>query len=385
MMRIVVQRARSRAILKARLSRICLAAFMSCTTGCAHRVHPAPDFRSRPCTHVVDAGGTPLEPSRVSWTSPDDPDERSRLDAWCETVGPVVVQETATAGPPLTDRIVFIGWNVHLGAGDVARLVGDLRSGRLGEDATGPPVILLLQEAFRSGDQLPATLPPGAPVPDRIAPIGPAPRRNILEVGQALGLNVYYLPTMRNGRGDVPAEREDRGLAILSSTPLDNLHAIELPLERQRRVALTARLRAYSSADDVVDVRVVGVHFENRSGARRLWLGAPHARRRQAEALVESLGAVGPTVIEGDLNTWANREPALEVLGRDFEPCTQDDRPTFPGGLRLDHILSRLPVDWAMSCRRLDDNYGSDHYPLVAIVRMDGKRDRGANAPPPQE
>jgi endonuclease/exonuclease/phosphatase family metal-dependent hydrolase len=322
---------------------------------------------------VIDASGARLERTRVSWTSPDDPDERSKLDAWCETVGPVVVQEEAPSGPPLRDRIVFIGWNVHVGAGDVIRLVEDLRAGRLGEDATGLPVILLLQEAFRAGDQVPASIRPGAPVPVRIAPMGPAPRRNILDIGETLRLNIYYLPSMRNGRGVVPTEREDRGLAILSSTPLDDLHAIELPLERQRRVALAARLRPMST-DAAVDVSVVDVHFENRSGARRLWLAAPHARRRQAKALVESLGSRDPTVLEGDLNTWATHEPALDVLGREFEPCRHDDRPTFLGRLRLDYFFSRLPPGWAISCRRLDDTYGSDHYPLMAIVRIEGAR-----------
>jgi endonuclease/exonuclease/phosphatase family metal-dependent hydrolase len=319
---------------------------------------------------VVDARGAVLEPSLVSWMSPDAPEERSKLDAWCETVGPVVVQDVAPSGPPLRDRIAFIGWNVHVGAGDVVRLVEDLRAGRLGDEAAGIPVVLLLQEAFRSGDLVPVAVRPGAPVPARIAPVGSGPRRDILEIGEALGLSVYYLPSMRNGRGEVPAEREDRGLAMLSSLPLGDLHAVELPLERQRRVVLAGHLRARTSADDAVNVRVVDVHLENRSGVRRAWLGAPQARRRQARALVESLDNSMAAVIEGDLNTWATREPALEVLRREFEPCSHDARPTFRGGLRLDYFLSRLPVDWTMTCRRLDDSYGSDHYPLLAIVRF---------------
>ncbi len=370
MRRIVVQRAGFRAPVTGRISRLLLAGLVSCANGCAHQVHPAPDFRLRPCTAVVDASGAELDRTRVSWISPDAPEERSKLDAWCDTVGPVVVQDVAPSGPPLRDRIAFIGWNVHVGAGDVVRLVEDLRAARLGDEASDVPVVLLLQEAFRSGDLVPAAVRPGAPVPVRIAPVGPEPRRSILDIAAALGLSVYYLPSMRNGRGEVPADREDRGLAILSSLPLDGLHAIELPLERQRRVALTGHLRARMSTDEAVNVRVVDVHLENRSGARRVWLGAPTARRRQAAALVESLGNSVPTVIEGDLNTWATREPALDVLGREFEPCSHDARPTFHGGLRLDHFFSRLPVDSAITCRRLDDSYGSDHYPIMAIVRI---------------
>ena len=54
-----------------------------------------------------------------------------------------------------------------------------------------------------------------------------------------LGLSMLYVPSMRNG----PELREDRGNAIISTEPLLDPFALELPLARQRRVALGAAIR----------------------------------------------------------------------------------------------------------------------------------------------
>jgi endonuclease/exonuclease/phosphatase family metal-dependent hydrolase len=330
--------------------------------GCARGVRLAPDSRVRPCGALVDPDGRALDRSQVSWMSPDRPNERAKLDAWCRTVGPVVLQRP-NAAPPRADGLIVIGWNVHLGAGDIDRLVSDLRSGRIAEGTRALPIVLMLQETFRAGEQVPAAA--AGPIPRRLAPRGP--RQGAIDAAIRLGLSVYYLPTMRNGVGDAPGTREDRGLAILSSLPMRDFQAIELPLERQRRPAALAVIPLESSSGAVSDLRLVNVHLETRSGARRLWLGSPNARDRQVKALLGSLGGDAPTVIEGDLNTWANRERLLERLGREFTPCT-DRRPTFSWGLHLDWFFGRLPAGWTMSCRRLDEKYGSDHYPIVAIV-----------------
>src|SRR4030095_14147463 len=98
--------------------------------------------------------------------SPDDIGDRAKLDAWCNTVGPVVVGEPRLPSPILADRLIVVGWNVHLGAGDVVRLVDDLRAGRIGEKAADAPIVLLLQETFRSGEEVPAPVA-GGPGPHR--------------------------------------------------------------------------------------------------------------------------------------------------------------------------------------------------------------------------
>jgi hypothetical protein len=37
---------------------------------------------------------------------------------------------------------------------------------------------------------------------------------------------------------------------------------------------------------------------------------------------------------------------------------------------RLDHFLVRLPDGHTANVRRIPKRYGSDHYPLVAVVRF---------------
>lgn len=345
------------------------AAILGCS-GCVHRVELAPDTRIRPCGAVVDSDGRTLDRLQVSWMSPDNPNDRAKLDAWCNTVGPVVLHQRGVAASPRADRLIVIGWNVHLGAGDLDRLLSDLRSGRIVEDARDVPIVLMLQETFRSGPQVPDAAT--GPVPRRLAPPVGTRRQGAIDVAMRLGLNVYYLATMRNGRGDAPGTREDRGLAILTDLPMRDLRAIELPLERQRKPAAIATISLAPLSGALLNLRVVNVHLETRSGHRRLWLGSPNARDRQVEALLAGVGSDVPTVIEGDFNTWANREPLLERLGREYTPCT-DGRPTFSAGLHLDWFFARLPKEWTMTCRRLDEKYGSDHYPVVAVVdRRDG-------------
>jgi len=360
MWRIVVQ---PRAAGALRLGgRFALTTALAVAAGCAHPVRMAPDVRIRPCGAVVDLSGRPIDRSLLSWESPDQVDERTELDAWCDTVGPAIL---AQSRPPVrlpSDRLVIVGWNVHLGAGDVVGLIGELRHGRIAGVDPDAPLVLMLQETFRAGDLVPP-FSERMPAPPRLAP--GRSRQDVLDIAAVGGFNVFYLPTMRNGRGtDV---REDRGLAILSSLPLDQVQAFELPLERQRRPAAAVVVRLASSSGTELALRLINTHLESRSGARRLWLGSPHARNRQGQALSAALDADAPTVLEGDLNTWANREPVLARLRRRFEPCT-DRRPTFGAGLRLDWFFSRLPQGWTTTCWRLDQKYGSDHYPIVAVV-----------------
>ena len=346
--------------------RFALTTVLAIAAGCAHPVRMAPDLRIRPCGAVVDLAGRPIDRSLLSWTSPDHVEERRKLDAWCDTVGPVILAQSRPPVRLLSDRLVIVGWNVHLGAGDVVGLIGELRNGRVAGVDPDAPLVLMLQETFRAGDLVPP-FSAGTPAPPRIAP--GRSRQDVLDIAAAGGFNVFYLPTMRNGRGtDV---REDRGLAILSSLPLDKVQAFELPLERQRRPAAAVVVRLASSSGTELTLRLIDAHFESRSGARRLWLGSPHARNRQGQALSAALDADVPTVLEGDLNTWANREPVVEWLRRRFEPCT-DRRPTFAAGLRLDWFFSRLPQGWTTKCWRLDRKYGSDHHPIVAVVQKLG-------------
>src|SRR5205823_6419677 len=116
---------------------------------------------------------------------------------------------------------------------------------------------------------------------------------------------------------------EDRGMAILSTLPLSDLQVIELPFERQRRIALSVTLSGRTSARAAWRLRAANVQLDTSLAWTR---GGPiAARRRQAEALIEALAAEDrddavqagrdatlPIVLGGDFNTWlGDKEPAV--------------------------------------------------------------------------
>ena len=195
----------------------------------------------------------------------------------------------------------------------------------------------------------------------------------------ALGWHFAYLPARRNRLRPAGATAADRGVAILSTLPLSNLEAIELPLERQRRLALSAVVRGTSASGHPWQLRVVNVHLENRSGARRVWSRAAASRTRQTEALLEALALSPvesanpglPLIVGGDFNTWfGRREHALHLLRSRFEAWAGEDaRPTMPAhDWRLDYLFPRLTTPLRTTHQRLDSPFGSDHYPVVAGI-----------------
>jgi endonuclease/exonuclease/phosphatase family metal-dependent hydrolase len=189
---------------------------------------------------------------------------------------------------------------------------------------------------------------------------------DIVTIARRLQLAAFYAPSMRNGEPGVTTE--DRGNAMLSTAPLDDLTAIELPLERQRRVALQATVAVARPGGGVMPLRVVCAHFTNMV-MHHLWVLSESGRLRQARALGKVLPADGPLIVAGDFNAWFGyRDAAFKELARLAPPAAADDRrPTF-GPLRLDHVLARLPQGWRASVKRADSRYGSDHYPLIAVV-----------------
>ena len=233
--------------------------------------------------------------------------------------------------------------------------------------AEGRPVVLLLQEAFSSGSHIPAFGPEQAGA-GRIADEPPGESRtDIREFAAKAQLHGFYVPSMRNGPGS-----EDRGNAILSTEPLDSLGGVELPFERQRRVAAVACLALAG-----LRIRVCSVHLDNRAPWRRAWRSLGAARKRQMEGLLASLDGDGAGVLGGDLNTWVGGEGegAFKLARARFpEPGELDPRPTHRfeiGGVlrRSDHLLVRLPANWGAEVRRLDRTFGSDHYPLLAVLQ----------------
>jgi endonuclease/exonuclease/phosphatase family metal-dependent hydrolase len=174
---------------------------------------------------------------------------------------------------------------------------------------------------------------------------------------------------MRNGGS---ASDEDRGNAILSNLPLSGLEAIELPFERQRRVAISATVEGRTSTGAPWRIRLVSAHLDNMGSAKRGWVGSEYGRTRQARGLAALLHDDRPTILAGDFNTWFGfSDQVFRETAHEF-PQTRvtDRRATFRGLLRLDHVFYRLPSGWRLDVRRGESRFGSDHYPLVGSLHF---------------
>lgn len=319
------------------------------------------------CTSVSTLSPHGSSSDELAWLAPTGPADLRALDRWRRSVGPAFVARSAHDPAPARQLLV-VSWNTAVGAADVVKLVTDLRA-REGQEV---PLVLLLQEVYRAGATVPADVDAHASFAGRLGSVrdGSEPR-DVASIAHALGMNACYAPSMRNGAPGV--SDEDRGNAILSTLPLADLTAIELPFERQRRVAVVARVSGLGGDGRPWSLRVVSAHLDNVAGARRLWLvGSGYARRRQARALVSYLADATPTVLGGDLNTWWGFDDrAYKEAARAFHAeLPEDRRPTFRGLLRLDHVFFRLPAGWRGRAERGPSRFGSDHYPLIARIDL---------------
>lgn len=338
----------------------------------------APAFDVSPvapsCRQVIPATDQP-----PTWFSPADPKTRSLLARWCETVGPVLFQPRFAVAPAPIDRLAIVSWNIHEDGGDVDDLIRRLRRG---EFTGGEPIeafVLLLQEATRRDGTVPAHVPAGYPVPHSISSHRGSRGTGIGRFADE-GLSVLYAPSMRNGDSRAKDDAEDRGNAILSTRPLLEPRIVELPLEHQRRVAVAAAIDGRTRAGVPWRLDLVNLHLDT---ALALLHGGPFAARaRQVRALLEALDpprhpAAGrdAMVIAGDLNTWRGaREPAVRILRGVFPDSPPADRAaTWRGPLgmhaTLDHMFVRGAVP-PSRVTRLPSRFGSDHYPLLTIVRF---------------
>ena len=300
---------------------------------------------------------------RINWLTPANAADRTPLGRWRVSVGPPVVVGGTSSDLQAHDALTIVSWNTAVGAADIVGFVRSLPNPR-------GPLILLLQEVYRDGPDVPAHPEIGFAF---ARPLGGPPLnssdRDIEDVARALDLTAYYVPSMRNGGS---TSTQDRGNAILSSIRLDALSAIELPFERQRRVAIAATVAGHTRAGTPWRLQVASVHLDNLSGMRRAWVGSEYGRARQARSLTDMLDGNHPTILAGDFNTWFGfLDQAYIETARAF-PDTRviDRRATFRGLLRLDHMFFRLAQGWHMEVHRAASTFGSDHYPLVGTLRF---------------
>lgn len=295
-----------------------------------------------------------------------------RLEAWRANVGAPVALDLAPAGVPgAVTSLAVLSWNLWIGRGRLEEVVARVR------DTTDAPLLVLAQEAYRSDASVPGR--PARRSARRAAgrfPPGARPRGDIVETSHALGLNLRYVPSMRNGAGP-----SDRGNAILSDLPLADARAFELPLVLQRRVPLVASLELAGGP-----LEVASVHLDPRGPPGASWLGGA-GRARQTAYLLERLGA-DLTVMGADLNlgrgarerTWRLVHDAAFATG---VPATR------PAWKHTFHALPRLVLDYLLlrdragrvahaRVERLDEHphdrgplvFGSDHHPLLARIDL---------------
>jgi endonuclease/exonuclease/phosphatase family metal-dependent hydrolase len=348
------------------LSALSALALASCATHAA----PSLDPRELVCRRIVP------DPERpVDWIAPAAERDRIKLTEWCSVVGPVLYEPYPTAASgsevPSLDRVAIISWNTHVGGGDLDEVVRRVRAGAFTGGEAFEHVVLLLQEMYRTGSGVPDNPTLHAAIPGRIVQSRHQTHdRDVERVARTHGMAVFYAPSMRNGL--VRDDPEDRGNAILSTIPLSDPAVIELPFERQRRVVVAASVAGHTSTGRRWRLRLASVHLDT---ALAMMHGGPfRARARQVEELIGALsGSGGPLLVAGDFNTWlGEREPAIAALRRAYPDATPIAGPTWVGPLgtrgTLDYMFARgeLPIQ----VQRLAGRFGSDHFPLLAVVRF---------------
>jgi endonuclease/exonuclease/phosphatase family metal-dependent hydrolase len=344
--------------------------------------------------------------AHVTWYFAAGPGDAKEHQRWCETLGPVEVNQVPQgdfAPLSLLDSLAIAVWNTDAGAG----YLQDFLQKELGLDCSGAAphlgpgashFVLLVQEALRRSNEIPDipdklwVTPPPVKEKER-----PGRRLGATEVARACGLAYIYAPASRNGWLAREGMREDKGNAILSTLPLSDLIVAELPFEAARRVVPMATIHG-PNADSL---RVASVHLITTPPAWRTLKTGNSARLRQSLGLVEALELIEgersdcpddlqsevcrlhsaggfpiSTVIGGDLNTWSTRETALRHLVEDFPDSPpllqQPTRGPFP----TDHILFRSGPNGGRilthTYHPIDNAYYSDHNPIIAYFRFAG-------------
>jgi endonuclease/exonuclease/phosphatase family metal-dependent hydrolase len=298
------------------------------------------------------------------------------LDSWRGNVGDPVAIDSAVDAPDVITGIDVLCWNVAIGLGRLGQVVEQLRAGAFDGAGTRAdrPLVILVQEAFRSG----AAVPPAVASAHHGGKSPAGRRADIVQIAETCGLSLRYSPSMRNG-----THASDRGNAVLSTVRLVDAEAFLLPYVRQRRVVVSACLAGHPR------MRFVSAHLDTHGAVRDVTSNARRGsgRAAQARALGAALAEREESIVLGaDLNSlFGMSDPAVrELVSAGMHPARRAGvwRHTFHTRVRLllDHVMYRCPSHYIARAEvvRLDEVagdrsrtvFGSDHHPLLARLEL---------------
>jgi len=312
---------------------------------------------------------------QLQWYRAAETRDRDLADQWCATVGEPVIRPTASSSFPAWSQstgLEIVSWNMQIGGGDLYRMIEtelglDCTAARPTFRAGSRPFVVLLQEVWRSSDELPE-VESSSIIPWTIDPGDESRARpDIVQAAERCGLALVYVPSARNGPDSGSRPREDKGNAILSSVSLSTPIAMDLPLEGGRKVAVAATVYGPTGTR----VRLTTVHLDVASTLVRTLLSGNQTRARQASGLIDAIDRAeddGPlttvNVVGGDFNTWAANETTLKLMRQAFPESPEWDGLRTRGPYPTDHFFFRRGSFRSFSLegyRRVDDLYGSDH------------------------
>ena len=305
------------------------------------------------------------ESLNVQWIRGADPTDTPELQRWAAAVGGAVIRQTSRpVERPTLEQLTSVSWNVHGTHGRILEFIKELSATtKLAKRAVGP-YVLMLQEAFRQDATIPRFVR-GMRRAIRTPGTNPA-LPDIQQVAEQLDLSLIYVPSMRNGRGS-----EDRGNAILSTLPVVDAYAFELPFRRERRVAIAASVRVEVAGSSGL-LRFINIHLDTWDSPRRLYL-LSNPRPDQARCVLAQLDETLATnfmVLGGDLNTFWPRERATQAMLRQWATSQgiEDETPT-QGRHRIDYLFFRFASMHVGDTHVADSAFGSDHHPVIATFR----------------
>jgi len=324
------------------------------------------------CERAIFYGPAPAPAGGIQWISPAGDGDRDDLARWCRTVGPALVApQSARVESAPVHRFAVVSWNQNVGRGDLRRLIADLQAGSL---TGGEPVdefVILLQEVYRAGNDIPVRPPASAPVPP--GKRGPGPegsrREDIRTLARSLGLGFFYAPSMRNGREAPDEAREDRGNAILSTMPMEGFRVVTLPHERQRRAAVLATIAVPGDDASNAPIEIASLHLDVWPAILPSLLD-PSRRNRQAGGFLAAGPVEGsPVILGADLNAISANDPQVQLFRARWPEWEESSPCRTRGPFCTDYLFTGDLRGWLVSPYRVvPESYGSDHLPLVAVL-----------------